>query len=277
MEAGTLSRTNGSQPSDRGHVKRRLTWEDVVPFPGNPIYEGRLKAMRRQWGGYDHSLVGSPAIFDNSAGAYPDLPTDVLIVGDGNHRRELARQDGKLSEEFMADLYRGMTRAEIHRYRRGLNDRRAVQPSEVFLELVEEGDPTRRALKEAVEGLGWRITHTDVESGLRYTNELQWIWSRDRGALIRAIQTYEQVWGRKPGVTKVGQGGVIKGLGAFWIKYPDADMGRLVKGVTVKELHESGRNQNASTTFIHSVYEGIRYSLAMGYNRYQRTGKKLPV
>src|SRR5215210_5520145 len=124
MEARTVSRTNGSQPSDRGHVKRRMTWDDVVPFPGNPIYEGRLKAMQRQWGGYDHALVGSPAIFDNSAGAWPDLPEDALVVGDGNHRRELADRDGKLSEEFVADLYRGLSRAEMHRRRRGLNDRR---------------------------------------------------------------------------------------------------------------------------------------------------------
>jgi hypothetical protein len=121
-------------------VKRRLTWADVRPLPGNPIYEQRLAAMHREWGGYRHALVGAPAIFDNASGAYEGEPRDALFVGDGNHRRALAERDGQLNRTFLADLYRGLTRPEMHRTRRGLNDRRTVKPAERFIERLEEGD-----------------------------------------------------------------------------------------------------------------------------------------
>lgn len=284
MEAATLSRTNGTQSRDRSAVKRRLTWESVVPFPGNPIYVGRLAQMRREWGGYYHGIVGSPAIFDNSACAFPDYPEDAMFIGDGCHRHKLAEEDGKLGEEFLADLYRGLTRAEMYRQRRGLNDRRTVKPAESFLARAEENPHgMEAAIKKLVEGLGWAVSYEMEDGGLACTNELRWIYDRAKGgrsALMRAIQSYEAAFGTKATQASKGQSLVVKGLGAFWVKYPDADMDRLVrslKGITVKELYESGRTQNLSTTFIKSVFDGVRYSLAMGYNRNQRAGKKLTV
>jgi hypothetical protein len=287
MQASAQRRPNGSQSDHRGTVKRRLSWEDVVPFPSNPIYQGRLASMQREWGGYNHAIVGAPAIFDNSKNAFPDFPTDALFIGDGNHRHELAKIDGKTHEEFIADLYRGLSRAEMFKLRRGLNDRRTVKPSERFLALVEEGDVTCRAILKAVEGAGWRITYESVDGGLPFVNELQWIWRHDRTALVRALDAYREAFGQSPAK---GQGAVIKGLGAFWVKYPQADMNRLVKSLkavkpkrhmrtgesAVAELYVSGR-ASADLTFINSTFDGIRYVIAQGYNRYQRGGKKLPV
>jgi hypothetical protein len=257
-------------------VKRRMTWMDVIPMPGNPIYEGRLARMDREFGGYAHEIVGSPAIFLNDAGAFPELPLTAQVIGDGNHRRALAERHDALDHEFLADLYRGMTRPEVYRLRRGLNDRRTVKPAEKFIELVEEGDPTRRALTELVEGVGWHISHDRELHGLPCTNELMWIYARRKGAVVRAIQTYEQVWGVRG---ERAQARVIKGLGAFWIKYPEADLDRLVaslKGVTVEELYRAGRNQNTEVTFIKGVYDGIRFVAVMHYNRGRRRGT-LPI
>lgn len=261
----------------RGNViKRRMTWAEVIPFPGNPTYEGRLRSMRREWGGYDHSIVGSPAIFDNSGGAYPDLPKDALIVGDGNHRRALAEQDGNLDAEFIADLYRGLSRAEMHKRRRGLNDRRTVKPAEVFLERFEEGDPRKRAIKDRVEAIGWQITHERKNGGLSCTNELEWIWARNKDAMVRAIKTYEGAWGKR---ASREQARTIKGLGAFWVKYPEADEQRLLaslKDLSVADLYRAGKTSHTDLPFIKSVYDGIRYVLVMGYNRGRRTGLLKP-
>jgi hypothetical protein len=262
--------------SSNSTVKRRMSWQHVVPFPGNPVYEGRLRTMRREWNGYDHRIVGSPAIFDNSAGAYPDLPEDTLIVGDGNHRRALAEQDGKLDAEFIADLYRGLSRAEMHRLRRGLNDRRTVKPAEVFLERFEEGDTTKRAIKSRVEKLGWQITHERADGGLSCTNELEWIFARDKNAMVHAIATYEACWGKREARE---QARVIKGLGAFWIKYPHADEARLWKcmsGQSVADLYRAGKSSADDLPFIKSVYDGIRYVLVMNYNRGRRSGLLKP-
>lgn len=275
MAVAAPRRTNGSQSRDRGVVKPRMTWEATVPFPENPMYEGRLRQMEREWGGYAHSIVGSPAIFDNSANAFPEYPLDTLFVGDGNHRRELARRHKKLDQEFVAELYRGLSRAEMFNRRRGLNDRRTVRPSERFLALAEENKlGTEAQIKDAVEGLGWRISHQREEQGIPFVNELMWVWKRDKGAMVRAIQTYETAFGTKAAWN--GQGLVLKGLGAFWIKYPDADPDRLVRslnGVTVTQLYDSGRSQRNAATFIKSVHDGVRYSLAMGYNRAGRKGR----
>lgn len=171
----------------------------------------------------------------------------------------------------------------MSRRRRGFNDRRAIKPAEIFLEKVEEGDLGKRALKEAIEGLGWEITHRPTEGGLACTKELEWIWKADKAALVRAIETYERRWGP---ASQRQQAGVIKGLGAFWVKYPYADIDLLVKSlskdkVTVEDLYGAGRNQYQVLTFIKNVHGGVRYVLTQGYNKYrnqhQRSAKKLPI
>lgn len=259
------------------HVKRRLSWQDVEPMPGNPIYPRRIAAMRKQWGGYDPSIVGSPAIADNTGLAFPELPEDALVVLDGHHRRQLALEDGRLDDEFLADLHRGLTPAQAHRKRRGLNDRRTVKPAERFIELVHEGDLRCRLIAETVEGLGWRITYEREDGGLSCTNELEWIWDQHGGkaAMIRAITSYEGIWGMRE---DSAQARVIKGLGAFWLAYPKADPERLVSvvrrpGITVSQLYTSGRHDNESLVYITGVYDGIRHVLALLYNRGIRRGK----
>lgn len=253
-------------------VKRRLAWTDVLPFPDNPIYGRRIEQMRRQWGGYDGSIVGSPAIADNAALAFPELDEDALIVVDGNHRRALAEQDGKLGDEFLADLHRGLGRAELHRLRRGLNDRRTVKPAERFLERLAEGEPTKAIVAARVEDTGWRITHDREPGGLACTNELEWIFQRSPTALIGAILSYEAIWGRRD---DRAQARVIKGLGAFWIRYEGADAERLAvqmrrSGMTVGELFAQGRQVNIDTPRLKGVWDGIRYALAAQYNRGHR-------
>jgi hypothetical protein len=176
----------------------------------------------------------------------------------------------------LAEIHRGKTRKEVHFLRRGLNDRRAIKPPERFLELVAEGDITRNAIKEAVEGLGFEISHFRRDGALACTNELEWIWRHDHVALVRALDVYVALWGHR-GQDYSRQGAVVKALGAFWIVYPKADVDHLVKAVRRTKLdpnglYETGKGQSDSMPALTSVTEGIRYVLATIYNKGRRAG-----
>jgi hypothetical protein len=256
-----------------------MTWEDVVPMPGNPIYPRRLMSMRREWGGYVEDLVGNPVVATNNEKAFPDLDAEALVVIDGCHRRELAREDARLDHQFLAEVHRGLNRAQVHRLRRGRNDRRTVKPAERFLEMCAEGDVTKNAIKDTVEGVGWRVTHERAVGGLSCTNELEWIWHNKSGkaAMVRSIETYAGAWGEEP---HKEQARVIKGLGAFWLMYPDADLERLIRvlqKVTPGVVYTSGKRDADQLAYLRKVvYQGIRHTLANLYNKGYR-GRKLPV
>lgn len=275
MATAVAERTNGSDTHHRGTVKRRLRWSEVVPFPGNAIYPKRLQQMEREWGGYVRELVGSPAICDNAARAFPELPPDALITLDGNHRRVLAERHNMLDDEFLADLYRGLDRAEMHRRRRGLNDRRTIKPAEKFIEMAQENrHGPEAALMREVEALGWKISHTQHEPhSFSCVRELMWIRGRDRAAVTLAIRTYEGAWGTK-GTDADAK--VIKGLGAFWARYPKADPDRLVTALahtTPYEVYRAGRSQYEVLPFVRSSWDGVRYVIAQIYNNAKRAGK----
>lgn len=263
-------------------VRRRMTWADVTPMPGNPIYGKRVEQMRKEGGGYLSSLVGSPTIAENSELAFPELPEEELLLLDGGHRRRLAEEEGKLDDEFLADLRRGLTRAEMYRIRRGLNNRRTVKPAERFIEMAEEGDAHKIAIRDAVERAGWRISYDREPGGLPCTNELEWIWARERGAMVLALHTYEGVWGQEP---YKAQARVVKALGAFWITYanstPNAEMESLITALkkskyTPDTLYAAGRNENEVLSFLRSVLDGIVYIIVAVYNDRRPSKRKLP-
>jgi hypothetical protein len=247
-----------------------VTWRDTTHFPDNPIYPQRLDTMAKKAGGYDPRFLQAPLLFDNTNGAFPDLPEDVLVIGNGNHRRALAEREGKLDDDFIAVIHRGLTAVEVHEIRGGVNAQRTVKPAEQFLNEAAQGNRENLAIIAAVEGLGWSVTYERAEGGLSCTNELRWIWREDKGAMVRAIRSYEDIWGRKDAST---QATVIKGLGAFWAKYADADAKRLAsrtrrQGYTVKELYEAGKEQNTKhlRRVLRGNWDGVRYVLAATYN-----------
>jgi hypothetical protein len=254
----------------RAAVKRRTTWESLTPMPAgfNPIYAKRLETMRKQGGGYRSDLVGSPIVVGNERLAFGDMPEDARVILDGNHRYRLAESEGKLDDEVLIDYRAALTRREVFDLRLGIDTRRTVKPAERFIQLREMGDLTKQAISREVELLGFTITHERQDGGLACTNELEWIWARSHAALTQAVISYMAVWGVKEFNS---QARVIKGLGAFWIRYPDADIERLATSlrranVTVNGLYDAGKNEADKLPFIKSVSDGIRYVLAGTYN-----------
>jgi hypothetical protein len=122
--------------------------------------------------------------------------------------------------------------------------------------------------------VGWEVTHDRQNGGLSCTNELEWVWHQDHGAMTRAIESYEAIWGR--GESR-SQARVIKGLGAFWIRYGDADFDRLTVAMrrsqmSADALYRAGRHEHQELPYIKTVYDGIRRTLAVTYNRGLRKG-----
>lgn len=280
MTAATAARlaappvTKPDIETPKGTTTRRLTWAETVPFPGNPIYAGRLKAMRDEWGGYVPQLSGAVLLFHNG-GAFPDLPEDALLVGDGNHRRTLAEEDGKLDGDIIAIIHKGLTRREMYRVRRGLNDRRTVKPAENFLGLVGEGRDAQKDVLRIVEACGFEVGHERRDATLSCTNEMEWIYGKSPAALTRALETYVAVWGH---AFLDNQAATIKGLGAFWAMYPEASPERLAhnlkdNGITPAALYSAARNHRETLTFVKSIFDGVRYELAVTYNRGRKTGR----
>jgi hypothetical protein len=113
MDRDTTRSQDGDNTTARGAVSRRVTWNDTVYFPGNPIYPRRLDEMAKQGRGYNPKILQTPLLFDNTNGGFPELPEDVLVVGNGNHRRALAERENRLDDEFIALIHRGCTQAEV--------------------------------------------------------------------------------------------------------------------------------------------------------------------
>lgn len=253
-----------------------MTWADTTPFPGNPIYPRRLDEMAREGKGYNPTILQVPTLFDNTGDAFPELPADALVVGNGNHRRALAEREGRLDHEFIALIHRDCTAAEVYEIRSGVNVQRTVKPAERFLNLAARGDREACEIIAVIEGLGWSVTHERSFGGLSCTKELQWLWREQggRGAVVGAVRSYEEIWGRRDANA---QGRAIKGLGAFWLRYPEAEMERLVvtmrrSRVSVNELYEAGKFAMRELPPIKSTWEGIRWTLATTYNRGLRKG-----
>jgi hypothetical protein len=262
-------------------VSRRFRWDQLTEFPHNPIFPKRLQAMERRGPGYNGAIVGTPTVADNSARAYPDFPEEENFLADGNHRYQLAGRHGRHGDEIICELHRGLTHEQMNRLRRGLNDRRTVKPAEVFLHHAEENRHGREhAIRDIVESLGWKISYDREDDGLPCTNELTWIYQQEggRAALIQAITTYEEAWGRKNPAHS--QARVIKGLGAFWLPAPQADRQRLVKAVgktTADQLYKSGQRAKEDLAWVKTLDAGIRYTLVVLYNKQGRSAKlKLP-
>jgi hypothetical protein len=261
-------------------VKKRTSWAALEPMPSafNPIYPKRLEAMAKR-GGYRADLVGSPIVADNGRLAFEGYEEDALLILDGNHRYRLAESEHRLSDEVLIDLRHDLTRREMFELRIGIDNRRTIKPAEQFIQLREMGDLRKQKITEEVELIGFEITHERQDGGLSCTKELEWIYQRSPAAMSIAVMSYLAIWGLKQ---FSAQARVIKGLGAFWIRYPDAELDHLVAAarranLTVQKLYDAGKLEHENLPYLKSVADGIRYVLAGTYNYGRSQSRRLPM
>src|ERR1044071_5073664 len=131
MGIATAIRKNGSVETHNGagesklkgdSVTRRFKWDDIQPFPGNPLLTTRIEQMEKRWGGFVPQVVGIPLVADNTAGAFPEYEGDAIVMVNGHHRQALAKKNGHGQDEIICELKRGATREELHKVFRQVND-----------------------------------------------------------------------------------------------------------------------------------------------------------
>jgi hypothetical protein len=224
---------------------KRVKWEDLVPLPNNPVDERRLDRILGN-GGFSSQKAGTPEACLNDASAFPDLSADSLIVADGNNRRELAIRAGKGQDTTIVKIHKGLTRAEIARLFLGLNDYRQHRANEIFVRRVEAEERKAVEINEVVTATGWHVpvysNATGALGGIAAVAALEWVFDgapnmrllegkklsgRQSVALMRTLTSIAAIYGTG---AKVAQGNVIKGFGAFYLRYGEK--------VNVERLHE---------------------------------------
>jgi hypothetical protein len=267
---------------------KRVRWSELEPFPDNPpVSMPRVARLIKERGGYSPTAVGTPEVGDNSALAFPDFPEETLFVLDGNNRRVIAEQEGRLEDQIIVKLWIGLSEGEMHELCDGINDRRTTRPAERFLRRCKSGPggATQRAIKATVEESGWRVDYVRAPQQLTCTKELEWIWAGGRkpsinsgvyaGAVSRALETYEGAFGAEVSGTVGRQASLIKGLGAFWLLYPDADLEGVIKSISDLEpidLYNKGRSRKLDLR-LSNLYGGIVDVLRNRYNKNRRGGR----
>jgi hypothetical protein len=272
----------------RAPKSKRVRWSDLEPFPDNPpVSMPRIGRLMKERGGYDPTALGTPEIADNSALAFPDYPEDTLFILDGNNRYVMAELGGALDDEVIVKLWSGLSEAEMHERCDGINDRRSIKPVERFLRRCKRpvAGATQRAIKAAVEEQGWEIGFERGPGKLTCTKELEWIWAGGRrpsatsgahaGAVARALECYSEAFGTQNSVKDGRMASLVKGLGAFWLLYPDADLSGVVGAISdlaTLDLYNKGR-QRKEDLRLTNLYGGIVDVVRNRYNKGRRSGR----
>ena len=283
MDTAVDNRQNGSNQTDPSvggvageAVSRRIKWAEVTSFPENPPISDNRIARLRKARGYDHNIIGTPELADNSAGAFPDYPPETIFVLDRNNRLQIARLENALDKEFIGKLWRGLSREQMHERALGGNDRRTPKPAERFLRRVAMGDVRLRQINAVIEEMNWRVTYERADGGLSCTHEIEWLWDQGgRTVLTKTIETYEAAFGRS---AQSRQANVVKGIGAFWVLYPEADIARVVSCLDelgVKDLFELGRSRRNDLSMAH-LHNGMVDVMRHRYNKGLGRESRLP-
>lgn len=213
---------------------------DIETFPGNPILETRLDQMIQRWGGYIPGAVGVPLVADNSAGAFPEYDDDAVVMVNGHHRQALALRYERDRDEVTCELLRGYTRRQLHLIFRQVNDARSINHAEKFMHRIGQGEAKALAIMEVMEREGFTpARHANGAQSIHSTQAAEWVWDGGdvalrkrrgdgphRDALTLALRAYGELTNGK---AFGRQGTLLKGLGAFYLRYPSADPDRLIE------------------------------------------------
>lgn len=273
----------------RGSVTRRFRWDDIELFPGNPLLGTRLAQMAKRWGGYVPQVVGVPLVADNTAGAFPEYGSDAIIMVNGHHRQALAKEHGHGQDEIICELKRGHTREELHHIFRQVNDSRSINHAEKFLHRVGQKEPKALEILTLMEQEGFAPTTSPggTANAIHSTGSLEWVWDGGdaflkkrrgngphRDAVAHALSAYRTL---VPGPF-TQQSALLKGLGAFFLRYPEADYDRLLEKLQTQYPNVQkllGAAKQAKQDFhLPNNYAAFGFIARLAYNGGRRVGGK---
>lgn len=275
-------------------VTKRFTWEEIETFPGNPLLDTRLNQMADRWGGYIPQVVGIPLVADNTAGAFPEYDPDAIVMVNGHHRQALARRYGHGGDEVICELLRGKSREDLHRIFQQVNDNRTIKHVEKFLHRLGQKEPKALGITGVLEREGYGIALSPGDTGMAVhsTSALEWIWDGGdkrlrkrrgqgphRGTLTLTIAAYHAL---TEGKAFTQQSALLKGLGAFFLRYPDADSERLIERLkghypapTAERALSAAKHAKADFGLSNN-YEAFGFIARIAYNGRANSKQNLP-
>lgn len=278
-------------PSNPTKVRtRRVPWMEMRPLADNPIYESRLIRVENN-GGFKPEFVGTPELALNDFPAFPDLPKDQLVIIDGHHRKALwERANGNRGpDDVICRINEGLTREQVHQRWLAVQDTRTHHVNELFVHRVASGEGKAIAINKIVNDAGFRIPpyqpSARVKGAIRGANAIEWVYDgcqRETSkayprVLNRTLQGLGLMYANDQSATKSN---VIKGLGAFHMRYGDAvDLDRLHKNLPTKypkvdKLLDAADNVNEGLGW--SIPSAIGYVIRFAYNGKRSTKADLP-
>lgn len=190
-----------------------------------PLREGKVRHMLSV--GYDPALASYITVSRRADGT--------LIIIDGQHRKETAKQAG--FPYMDAVVWEGLTYKEENWLFNRLNDKSNPAPVYRFRALVNDEDSTAAGINAVLVENGWHLSPSKGETGSFvavaaaqriYTGKGVFGSPVVEGPELfqRTIETVTAAWGRNTGGSV---GAVIEGVAAFLVRYwRQADQTRLV-------------------------------------------------
>lgn len=142
--------------------------------------------------------------------------TEEMILIDGQHRCEGAKEAGFGSLSITARMLEGLTLAEEAELFRLLNNTRKPQYLELFKVRVVEGDPNAVGIHDMVTELKWTISPGSREGQLSAVAALERAWRRDPEVARAVLVTVTDAWGHDPAGVVAS---LIEGLSMVYMRY----------------------------------------------------------
>jgi hypothetical protein len=271
-------------------ITKRVKWEDMNSLPENPIQATRLARVEAN-GGFRPEFVGTIELAVNDMGAFPDLPEDAYVIVDGHHRKALwERANGNRGpDDTIAKIHRGLTRPEIEQRWLAVQDTRTHHVNETFVHRVAAGEAKAVHMNKIITEAGFRVPSyqpgAQVKDVIRGANSIEWVFDGGRRAGTKVypkalIRTLEGLRVMYPGDTSATKSNLIKGLGAFHLRYGDAvDLERLHKRVPAKFPKADrvlGAAEDVNDALQFTVPNAVAWVVRLAYNGTRRTKADLP-
>jgi hypothetical protein len=191
------------------------------------------------------------------------------VILDGQHRIEAVRQMTSADDRIEVKVIDGLSIPEMARLFVELNEDRNIRAFTKFEKRVTAGDPDATAIAAVVKRLGLKLMDEPHDGSIGAVVALEAVFHYDAGGqlledtLVTLLGSFGKGWDSF-------NGNLVRGVGQFYRRFPEADRARTVKvlaataggpygmlgkGRTMKEVHGG------------SVAAGVTQAILALYNR----------
>ena len=200
-----------------------------------------------------------------------------MWVIDGQHRRQAALSVGDITT-LPAIVYEGLTTEQEARLRLSFHDRKPDTALDVFRLRLGMLDPVALRIKDIVHRVGYTISETrkGAKNTVACVGVLQTI-EREKGMVVlaRVLTVAKKAW---PDDALGHSGIILGGLSAFFGRYPEVDMHRLISvlgAVTPDAIGKQARIRQRDALETGWIRTHVAHVIREVYNKGLRLSNKL--